>query len=119
MGWLRFSQGLIWTKTPVVPYSEVPPLYVAISGAALGFLFLAAALWMWAGWPGYRPLAATAFVLGALWFWLDRIFLTFNPAGNLNLTFLILATLFLGLFLGSVLISYPPANSDPQDVNHE
>ncbi len=109
-GWIRMSQALQWDERLVSFALEVPALYLVISGAVFGLMFLAAAVWLWFGWPGFRLMAASSYAIGAVWFWLDRWCLTFNSAGNLNQTFLFLLTVLLGGVIGLVLFLLPGPN---------
>lgn len=116
LGWLRLQQALVYWHTLAGLEVSVPPLYLSISGGIFGFSMLAAAVWLCFGLPGYRLLTGSVVALFTTWYWLDRLFLTINPAAQVNLVFAIVLTAFLVVFAAAVLAVHTPIF--PQNANY-
>ncbi len=107
-GWLRLQQAIIYWDKLVTYKMDVPPLYLAVSGAVFGIVMLLAAIWLWFGLPYYRSLTAVAVASFSLWYWIDRLTLTRNDSMQANWLFALLVTLFFWVFTFTVLAAHPP-----------
>ncbi|MEN6524003.1 MAG: hypothetical protein ABFD14_09805 [Anaerolineaceae bacterium] len=107
-GWLRLQQAIAYWDRLITYQMNVPPLYLAISGAVFGIVMLLAVIWLWFGLPNYRSVTAVAVISFSLWYWIDRLTLTRNMATQANWLFALFITLFLWIFTFAVLAAHPP-----------
>jgi hypothetical protein len=111
-GWLRLQQAIVYWDKLITYKLDVPPLYLAVSGAVFGIVMLLAAIWLWYGLPYYRSLTTVAVASFSLWYWIDRLTLTRNDAAQVNWLFALFETLFFGVFTFAVLAAHPPLKVD-------
>ena len=111
-GWLRMQQSLVYAGRLAQLEISVPPLYLAISGAVFGIAMLAAGVWLWFGLSGYRLVVGSVVGLFCVWFWIDRLLLTRNPAAHANNAFILAVTAFFLVFTVAVLAAHPPLNPE-------
>ncbi len=94
-GWVRLVTAI--TDWYWLNFAQIKPgpLYLAITGGLWGLAGMAALVWMILRLPGYRLVGLGAALFMALTYWIDRLFISTNPAGAGNTPFAILLTLLL------------------------
>jgi hypothetical protein len=103
LGWLRLQQALFLWDILNEYGIQPPPIYFAISGAVWGSAALAAAvsLFLRLRWAGWYTLGMALGI--ALWYWIDRLFLSQPPATQADLPFAVVFTLLCLAFTAGVL----------------
>jgi len=97
-GWVRLY-AVIANGNVLDQYLSQPmQIYIAVSGAVLGLIGLAAALAVWFGMPFASWVSRSAALGCFIWFWFDYLFLTQSPLSRTNLPFALTATLLALIF---------------------
>lgn len=104
LGWVRLIQGVANWRLLGEIGPAVLPFYLALSGFLWGIIGLAAAVGVWLRQRWALILLGCAVTSFTLWYWLDRAFLSANPAANTNWLFgLVLSAGVLVYFGASIL----------------
>ncbi|HKJ28048.1 MAG TPA: hypothetical protein VJ965_10445 [Anaerolineales bacterium] len=104
---VRFGEAVAWWSFLAGLPMRVPPLYLALTGLGWG-VFGGVAVWqLWLGKPAAKCTIRILSVTYALYYWVEQLLLMTNPLRNTNWRFDAVVSVFLVLFILSILQQEP------------
>jgi hypothetical protein len=88
-GWLRLEQSLTRWDSLVEAGIKPGPLYLSITGAAIGLMTLVAGVAVWRRLRTAPRLAMLVLMVWVLWLWVDRLWIASSPTALSNGPFLL------------------------------